>query len=72
MFSAENKRKFNLYFLVGFERKLVFYDASLDGNLFNDCIYHVDSEFDVGQFHYGINLSLKNLEIEIDKNLKIW
>lgn len=64
MFSAENKRKFNLYFLIGFERKFVFYDASLDGNLFNDCIYHVDSEFDVGQFHYGINLSFKNLEIE--------
>lgn len=64
MFSANKKRNFNIYFLVGVEGKLVFYDASLDGNLFNDCIYHVESESTVGQLHYGIHLNIYDLEFE--------
>jgi hypothetical protein len=64
IFSDKQKPPFNVFFIAGIERRHVMYDASIDGNYFNDCIHHLDSNSDVVEFHYGIHIDINNFEIE--------
>ena len=50
--------KFSLSLLVGAEGRLVVWDTSLDGTLFRDSEYTVDSEKLVGELHGGVSLGI--------------
>jgi len=66
-FSASNKRSvkklFSLNFLVGAESRFVIWDTSLDGTLFRDSEYTIDSEKLVGELHGGVTLGIGPVDI---------
>ena len=65
---VESKRNnpvsMKLYLLGGTEGKFVLWDTSLDGTMFRDSIYTVDSEKWVGEFHVGAGLGCKYFDFK--------
>lgn len=49
---------FGLSLLAGVEGKCVFWDASLDGTMFRESEYTIDSEMFVGELHGGVSLAI--------------
>ena len=56
--------KFSLSLLVGAEGRFVIWDTSLDGTLFRDCEYTVDSEKLVGELHTGASLGIGPVKVD--------
>ena len=61
---ARRQSKFGTFILAGVEGRCVFHDTSIDGGFFRESIHTEESEMWVGEFHWGIGLTFKGVEID--------
>ena len=61
---SKKKSKYGFFLLTGVEGRCVFHDTSIDGGLFKDSIHTEKSELLVGEFHWGVGITIKNVEID--------
>ena len=55
---------FSCFSLVGVEGRCIFHDTSIDGGFFRESVHVEQSEMWVGEFHWGVGISYKNVEID--------
>ena len=61
---ARKHNSFEIFALAGIEGRCVFHDTSIDGGFFRDSIHTEESEMWVGEFHWGVGLKFRNVEID--------